>query len=67
MNQRFFSIYDGPSLQDSNSYLDITPTQLTDCVRVDRLKTIVREECVDAESKFRACPGFLPAKGRIRR
>jgi hypothetical protein len=31
MNQRFFNIYDGPSLQDSNSYLDITPTQLNDC------------------------------------
>ena len=31
MNQRFFNIYDGPSLQDSNSYLDITPTQLSDC------------------------------------
>ena len=29
--QRFFSIYDGPSFQDANSYLDITPTTLTGC------------------------------------
>ncbi len=27
---RFFSIYDGPSLQDSNVYLDITTTKLVD-------------------------------------
>jgi hypothetical protein len=30
-NQRFFSIYDGPSLEDSNAFLDITTTPLTDC------------------------------------
>jgi hypothetical protein len=30
-NQRFFSIYDGPSLEDSNAFLDITATQLADC------------------------------------
>ncbi len=28
---RFFSIYDGPSLEDSNVYLDITPTIINDC------------------------------------
>jgi len=30
-NQRFFSIYDGPALEDSNSFLDIKTTPLTDC------------------------------------
>lgn len=28
-NQRFFSVYDGPSYQDSNAFLDIHPTNLT--------------------------------------
>ena len=31
VNQRFFSIYDGPSFQDSNAYLDITKTTLAGC------------------------------------
>ncbi|HEY9158300.1 hypothetical protein [Candidatus Binatus sp.] len=31
-NQRFFNIYDGPALEDSNAFLDITATQLTDCL-----------------------------------
>lgn len=31
VNQRLFSIYDGPSYQDSNAYLNITKTDLTDC------------------------------------
>ena len=31
MNQRFFNIYDGPSLQDSNAYLDIKKTFIDDC------------------------------------
>ncbi len=30
-NQRFFNIYDGPSFQDSNAYLDITTTTLANC------------------------------------
>jgi hypothetical protein len=30
-NQRFFNIYDGPSYQDSNAYLDITTDILKDC------------------------------------
>jgi hypothetical protein len=29
VNQRFFNIYDGPSLQDSNAYLDIKETKLS--------------------------------------
>jgi hypothetical protein len=29
-NQRLFSIYDGPSYQESNAYLDIEPTHLPD-------------------------------------
>jgi len=31
MNQRFFNIYDGPSLQDSNAYLHINATTIDDC------------------------------------
>ncbi|MGB7292060.1 MAG: pentapeptide repeat-containing protein [Thermodesulfobacteriota bacterium] len=31
LNQRFFNIYDGPSLQDSNAYLDIKKTFIDDC------------------------------------
>jgi hypothetical protein len=31
VNQRLFSIYDGPSYQNSNAFLDITPTYLTGC------------------------------------
>jgi len=30
MNHRLFNIYDGPSLQDSNAYLDINRTDITD-------------------------------------
>ena len=30
-NQRLFNIYDGPSFQDSNAYLDITKTTLAGC------------------------------------
>lgn len=29
--QRFFNIYDGPSYEDSNAYLDITRTPIMDC------------------------------------
>ncbi len=31
VNQRLFSIYDGPATQDSNAYLDITPTPIDGC------------------------------------
>jgi len=31
MNQRFFSIYDGPSYQESNAYLNIVPQGITGC------------------------------------
>jgi hypothetical protein len=31
VNQRLFSIYDGPSYQESNAYLNISKTDLTDC------------------------------------
>jgi hypothetical protein len=30
--QRMFSLYDGPSFQQSNAYLDIQPTMLTGCL-----------------------------------
>ena len=35
LNQRFFNIYDGPSFQDANAYLDITSTSLTNCTPGD--------------------------------
>ena len=31
LNQRLFSIYDGPAFQESNAYLDVTPTVISDC------------------------------------
>ena len=31
MNQRMFNIYDGPTYQDSNAYLDIKKLPITDC------------------------------------
>jgi hypothetical protein len=31
MNQRMFNIYDGPTYQDSNAYLDIRKLPITDC------------------------------------
>ena len=31
MNQRMFNIYDGPTYQDSNAYLDIKRLPITDC------------------------------------
>ena len=31
VNQRLFNIYDGPSFQDSNAYLDINATTLSNC------------------------------------
>jgi hypothetical protein len=32
VSQRMFSIYDGPAVQESNIYLDITPTPCSTCV-----------------------------------
>ena len=33
VNQRLFNIYDGPSFEDSNAFLDITPTTLANCAQ----------------------------------
>ena len=33
--QRLFSIYDGPAYQETNAYLDITTTPITDCPPLD--------------------------------
>ena len=30
-NQRLYNIYDGPSLQEANAYLDVTTTSIPDC------------------------------------
>ena len=35
VNQRLYNIYDGPNVEDSNAYLDVTPTTLTDCSPVN--------------------------------
>ncbi len=35
VNQRFFNIYDGPSYQSSNAYLEIKPSYLTGCNQND--------------------------------
>ena len=35
-NQRFFNIYDGPSYEDSNAYLDIKKTTGLDCACIQR-------------------------------
>lgn len=31
LNQRLFSIYDGPAYEENNAYLDIPRTGITDC------------------------------------
>ena len=51
-NQRLFSIYDGPSYQDSNAYLDIEPTRLAG----------LREQCGPTQSN--ACPKAVQLYGR---
>lgn len=51
-NQRLFSIYDGPSYQDSNAYLDIEPTRLAG----------LREQCGPTQSD--ACPKAVQLYGR---
>ncbi len=51
-NQRLFSIYDGPSYQDSNAYLDIEPTKLPE----------LSTQCQRSGSD--ACPGALKLYGR---
>lgn len=35
VNQRLFNIYDGPSYEDSNAFLDITPTTIGNCQRAN--------------------------------
>ena len=52
-NQRLFSIYDGPSYQDSNAYLDIVPTRLTD----------LGAQCHPSQSN--ACPEAMKLYGRL--
>ena len=52
-NQRLFSIYDGPSYQDSNAYLDIVPTRLTD----------LGAQCHPSQSN--SCPEAMKLYGRL--
>ncbi len=44
MNQRMFSIYDGPAYQDSNAYLDIHPVAVTDCHPSQNQQTCVNSQ-----------------------
>ncbi len=52
-NQRLFSIYDGPSYQDSNAYLDIVPARLPD----------LASQCQKTQGN--ACPGAMKLYGRL--
>jgi cell migration-inducing and hyaluronan-binding protein len=53
-NQRLFSIYDGPSYQDANAYLDITPSQLSDL-----------DESQCQKTQANSCPGAMKLYGRL--
>src|SRR5262249_54557447 len=52
-NERLFSIYDGPSYQDSNAYLDIVPTKLPD----------LAAQCQPTQGQ--GCPGAMKLYGRL--
>jgi hypothetical protein len=52
-NERLFNIYDGPSYQDSNAYLDIVPTKLPD----------LASQCQPTQSN--SCPGAMKLYGRL--
>jgi hypothetical protein len=61
MSQRFFNIYDGPSFEDSNSYLDITPTQLTDCNSSNIYNRC--DQSAWMQRKIQGVPGIFQAEG----
>jgi hypothetical protein len=64
MNQRLFNIYDGPAYQDSNAYLDITPTVLTDCDLSDNAPP---KRCQDSkwmEGVIPGVPGHFVGEGK---
>lgn len=50
MNQRLFNIYDGPSFQDSNAYLDINTREIDNC----QLNTTgaASQSCFDSSSMY---------------
>ena len=52
-NQRLFSIYDGPSYQESNAYLDVVPTPLPD----------LASQCQPTQGN--SCPGAMKLYGRL--
>jgi len=52
-NQRLFSIYDGPSYEDSNAYLDIVPTKLPD----------LASQCQPTQND--SCPAAMKLYGRL--
>jgi hypothetical protein len=53
VNQRMFSIYDGPAFEDSNAFLDITPTVLDDC----DLTSSADKRCQDSKWMEGVIPG----------
>ncbi len=48
-NQRMFNIYDGPSFEDSNAFLDIKKTYIDDC-------TVGQENCSTSASMYGRVP-----------
>ncbi|MGH7933352.1 MAG: hypothetical protein ACREQN_09305, partial [Candidatus Binataceae bacterium] len=65
MNQRFFNIYDGPSFQDSNAYLDITPTLLSDCdMSTSPVNPIRCAKSKWMQGQILGVPGYFTGEGK---
>ena len=60
VNQRFFNIYDGPSSEDSNGFLDITPTTFT-CTPVGNPEKTVGS-CAEFDNMYEQVRGLPKAK-----
>ena len=78
MNQRLFSVYDGPAYQDSNAYLNIKPRTIDDCTpfidaanKVGRCERDARDwsshGCAQSAWLAGPCRGFRKATGRTQR
>src|SRR5262249_15931526 len=65
MNQRFFNIYDGPSLQDSNAYLGITKTVITDVTSPDCKANPQQAKCCPSPNQFKQCNDSPWMYGRV--
>jgi hypothetical protein len=65
MNQRMFNIYDGPFFEDSNAFLDITPTVLNDC---DLTTPVLDKRCANSkwmEGVIPGVPGYFEGEDQI--